>query len=162
MHMQTIMMLIGIIGSLPPAFALFEFEFKCKAKVARAYDEAFGTPACGQSVPARNPWYLGATLLPSSLHMLAGIPFELGLGAVCFAMTLVLTIPIYGIHLAIRSGGRSVRALVRSKARLGFVSTRIVLSRRRRNQRVPGAAARCGQPRPICLGRASRPDRACF
>ena len=53
MHMQTIMMLIGIVGALPPAFALFEFEFKCKAKVARAYDEAFGTPACGQSVPAR-------------------------------------------------------------------------------------------------------------
>eukprot|EP00964_Phaeocystis_antarctica_P086383 scaffold54685_cov63-Phaeocystis_antarctica.AAC.3 len=39
------MMLIGIVGSLPPAFALFEFEFKCKAKVARAYDEAFGAPA---------------------------------------------------------------------------------------------------------------------
>ena len=60
-------------------------------------------------------WYLGATLLPSSLHMLAGIPFELGLGAICFAMTLVLTIPIYGIHLAIRSGGRSARALVRKQ-----------------------------------------------
>ena len=83
-------------------------------------------------------WYLGATLLPSSLHMLAGIPFELGLGAVCFAMTLVLTIPIYGIHLAIRSGGRSVRALVRSKARLGFVSTRMAPSVRLSARRCPG------------------------
>ena len=60
MHIQTIMMLIGIIGALPPAFALFEFEFKCKAKVARAYDEAFGTPACGRSVPARNPFGIWA------------------------------------------------------------------------------------------------------
>ena len=70
--------------------------------------------------------------------MLAGIPFELGLGAVCFAMTLVLTIPIYGIHLAIRSGGRSVRALVRSKARLGFVSTRMAPSVRLSARRCPG------------------------
>ena len=54
-QMQTIMMLIGIIGSLPPAFALFEFEFKCKAKVARAYDEAFGPRAYGQIVPRAAP-----------------------------------------------------------------------------------------------------------
>ena len=115
MHMQTIMMLIGIVGSLPPAFALFEFEFKCKAKVARAYDEAFGAPAWSKCPPTRRSLVCRRNLPTSSLCMLAGIPFELGLGTVSFAMTLVLTIPIYGIHLAIRSGGRSARALVRKQ-----------------------------------------------